>query len=166
MKSIVKHSKGIRLISLLTVALMCSEVIVETHLPKILSQIIDYVTVITNTGGSISDGFHYIYRMGALMVLLALVGVTVHLTANYASQKASFGLAHNLRIAAFDKIQTLGLKNIDSLTTTSLVVRLTNDISSVQNLFRQILGLGLRAPFMFINSIIIFLTVLLSTKGR
>ncbi len=145
--------------SLFTVALMCGDVLVETHLPKILAQIIDCVTMITDTGGNISDGLQYIYRMGALMVLLALVGVSVHLIANYASQKASFGLAHNLRIAAFDKIQLLGLKNIDSITTTSLVVRLTNDISSVQNLFRQILGLGLRAPFMFINSIIIASTL-------
>lgn len=145
--------------ALLTVALMCGEVLVETHLPKILAQIIDYVTAITDTGGSTADGLSYIYKMGALMVILALVGVTVHLVANYASQKASFGLAHNLRIAAFDKIQVLGLKNIDRLTTTSLVVRLTNDISSVQNLFRQILGLGLRAPFMFINSIIIASTL-------
>ncbi len=159
MKNIVKYSKGIRLTALVTIVLMCCEVLVETHLPKILSQIIDYVTAITDTGGSTTDGLHYIYKMGTLMVLLAVVGVTVHLIANYASQKASFGLSHNLRIASFEKIQVLGLKNIDRLTTTSLVVRLTNDISSVQNLFRQILGLGLRAPFMFLNSIIIAATL-------
>lgn len=152
-KQVLKNSKGARLVAVFTIILMLSESVVETYLPKILAEIIDKVTLIVDIGGSRAEGLLFIRDRGIEMVLLAVAGVLFNIIAVYTSQAAAFGIAHNLRMSAFSHIQKLGLKDIDSFTTSSLVVRLTNDITSVQNLTHLFLRIGLRAPFMFIYGI-------------
>ena len=126
--------------------MMIVEVIGEVVLPKLMANIIN-VGVSNGSAG-------YITGTGALMILVALLMMAGGVGGAYFGAKAAVSFAADLRKDAFDKVQTFSFANLDQFSTGSLITRLTNDITQVQNLINMALRMMLRAPGMLIGALI------------
>ena len=127
--------------------LMIVEVIGAVVMPVLLSNIIDKGVI----GGR---GTAYIVSMGLLMTVIALIMMAGGVGGAYFAIKASSGFSNDLRKDLFRKIQKFSFKNIDQYSTGSLVTRLTNDITQLQNMIQMMLRMALRAPGMLIGALI------------
>jgi len=126
---------------------MIVEVIGEVVMPLLLSKIID-------NGIYGGGGISYIIAMGITMALTALVMMAGGVGGAYFAIKASSGFANDLRKDLFRKIQQFSFTNIDRYSTGSLITRLTNDITQIQNMLQMLLRMALRAPGMLIGALI------------
>ena len=132
--------------------LMIVEVIGEVVMPRLLSNIID----LGITGGK---GVSYIIMMGVTMVITALLMMAGGVGGAYFAIKASSGFANDMRKDLFNRIQKFSFKNIDQYNTGSLVTRLTNDITQIQNMIQMLLRMALRSPGMLIGALIMAFTI-------
>ena len=126
--------------------MMIVEVIGEVVLPKLMANIINV--------GVANGSVGYITGTGALMILVALLMMAGGVGGAYFGAKAAVSFAADLRKDAFDKVQTFSFANLDQFSTGSLVTRLTNDITQVQNLINMALRMMLRAPGLLIGALI------------
>lgn len=126
--------------------LMIVEVIGEVLMPKLMALII-------NNGVAMKDTA-YILAQGGLMIVVALLMLIGGVGGAFFASRACVGFSSDMRKDAFDKIQTMSFANLDSFSTGSLVTRLTNDITQVQNLINMTLRMMLRAPGMLIGALI------------
>ena len=126
--------------------MMIVEVIGEVVLPKLMANIINV--------GVANGSVGYITGTGALMILVALLMMAGGVGGAYFGAKAAVSFAADLRKDAFDKVQTFSFANLDQFSTGSLITRLTNDITQVQNLINMALRMMLRAPGMLIGALI------------
>lgn len=126
--------------------LMVAEVIGEVALPALMANIINQ--------GAVKGDVGYIVATGAVMILVAAVMMAGGVGGAYFSAKAAISFAADLRSDVFAKVQKFSFSNIDTFSTGSLVTRLTNDITQVQNVVMMMLRLMLRAPGMLIGAII------------
>lgn len=127
--------------------LMIVEVIGEVVMPWLLSKVID----IGISGGR---GVSYIIAMGITMVITALCMMAGGVGGAWFAIKASSGFANDLRKDLFNKIQEFSFTNIDRFSAGSLITRLTNDITQVQNMIQMLMRMALRAPGMLIGALI------------
>lgn len=135
--------------------LMIVEVIGEVVMPRLLACIID-------NGINGGRGTGYMLGIGAVMVVTALLMMAGGVGGAYYAIKASSGFANDLRKDVFRKVQQFSFANIDKFSTGSLVTRLTNDITLVQNVIMMMLRLALRAPGMLIGALI--MTFIINVK--
>ena len=131
---------------------MIVEVLGEIILPKLMSMIINYgcgqdVTVV-------AKGPAYIIGIGAVMIGTALLMMMGGVLGAYFAVKASVNFAGDLRRDVFAKVQKFSFANIEKFSTGSLVTRLTNDITNIQNVLSMGLRMLLRAPGMLIGGLI------------
>lgn len=126
---------------------MIVEVLGEVFMPKLMSMII-------NEGIQGNAGNGYIITKGILMVLLALCMMVGGVLGAYFAIKASVSFAAALRKDVFTKVQEFSFANIEKFSTGSLVTRLTNDITNMQNVISMGLRMLLRAPGMLIGGLI------------
>lgn len=126
--------------------LMVAEVIGEVALPALMANIINQ--------GAVKGDVGYIVATGTVMILVAAVMMAGGVGGAYFSAKAAISFAADLRSDVFAKVQKFSFSNIDTFSTGSLVTRLTNDITQVQNVVMMMLRLMLRAPGMLIGAII------------
>lgn len=125
---------------------MIVEVVGEVLMPKFLSKIVDEPHTAENIGSIIG--------IALLMVLCALVMMAGGIGGAYFGGKASVNFGADLRQDVYDKVQTFSFTNIDKFTTGSLVTRLTNDITQLQNFINMLLRMALRSPGMLIGALI------------
>lgn len=130
--------------------LMLTEVLGEVLLPKFMQMSID--------NGIYQDKTGYVIWMGLAMILTAFVMMAGGVGGNYFATKASANFSADLRKDVYGKIQEFSFKNIDTFSTGSLVTRLTNDITQLQNMLRMCLVMLLRAPGMLIGGMIMAFT--------
>jgi len=130
--------------------LMIIEVIGEIIMPYLLSVIVDQ-------GILGNKGTWFIVLTGVGMVVTALIMMLGGVGGAYFAIKASTGFANDLRKDAFKQIQKFSFKNIDGYQTGSLITRLTNDITQIQNMLQMLLRMALRAPGMLIGALIMAL---------
>lgn len=118
----------------------------ECIIPFIIAQLVN----------QIKDGcsMDVILRYGAVLVVMAVISLTFGALAGFTCSTASCGLAKNLRHDMFHKIQTYSFENIDKFLTSSLVTRMTTDITNVQNAYMMFIRTAIRAPFMMIFAFI------------
>lgn len=145
-KSLLKQVKEFRLPSILTPVFMIGEVICEMVIPILMGRIVDRGIY----GGSMS----YIVHTGLLMLGVALFGLVCGFLGAFFGAKASAGFARNLRKAMFDNIQTYSFANIDRFSPSSLVTRLTTDVTNMQNAYMMTLRMAMRAPASLIVAMI------------
>lgn len=126
---------------------MVTEVIGEVVMPWLLSNIID-------KGVDGGRGTGYIIFMGITMVITALLMMAGGVGGAYFAIKASSGFANDLRKDLFAQIQKFSFNNIDKFNTGSLITRLTNDITQIQNMIQMLMRMALRAPGMLIGALI------------
>lgn len=128
--------------SILTPVCMIVEVLMEMVIPLLMASIVDKGVNAGNMG--------HIYRVGAIMVVIAIIGLAAGLLGGVLAAKASTGFAKNLRQAMFENIQTFSFANIDKYSVAGLVTRLTTDVTNVQNAYQMLLRMAFRAPMTLI----------------
>ena len=128
-------------ISLITPLLVLAEVVIECFIPFIIAELVN----------DVRDGceFNIILSKGALLVLLAVLSLTFGALAGVTASRAAAGFAKNLRRDMFYSVQDFSFENIDRFSTSSLVTRLTTDVTNVQMAYMMIIRTAVRAPFMF-----------------
>lgn len=145
-KEIFKSLREYKKASLITPFLVSVEVVMECIIPFIIAQLVN----------QIKDGcsMDVILRYGAVLVVMAVISLTFGALAGFTCSTASCGLAKNLRHDMFHKIQTYSFENIDKFLTSSLVTRMTTDITNVQNAYMMFIRTAIRAPFMMVFAFI------------
>ena len=138
LKTLLAQVREFKKASFLTPFFMILEVLFETLIPLAMASIIDKGVEAGNIG--------HIYRMGAIMVALALCGLWSGVMGGKYGALASTGFARNLRKAMYTNIQTFSFSNIDKYSTAGLITRLTTDVTNLQNAYQMILRMCTRAP--------------------
>lgn len=151
MKQYMKYVKPYAAYFLLAPVLMLVEVAGEVVMPKLLAGMIDV--------GIPQGDTAYIARLGLYMAGMALIMMAGGVGGAYFSAKASVSFAAALRKDAFTKVQEFSFANIDKFSTGSLVTRLTNDITQLQNIINMGLKMAFRAPGMLIGALIMAITM-------
>lgn len=128
-----------------------TEAIFELFVPLVIASMIDYGIQNGNQTVIVKDFF--------LLILLALIGLTVSLTAQYFSAKAATGFAKKLRQAFFKHLMEFSFTEIDSLGSSTLIARMTNDINQAQTGVNMFLRLFLRSPFVVFGAMIMAFTI-------
>ena len=137
--------------SILTPILVIFEVFMEVLIPLLMANIIDV--------GIANSDMNYILKTGLLLILLAVVALFFGAMAGKMGAIASSGYVKNLRQDIFYKIQDFSFKNIDRFSTSSLVTRLTTDLTNIQMAYMMTIRLLVRAPIMIVLSLIMTLTI-------
>ena len=137
--------------SFLTPVLVCLEVLMEVLIPLLMAKIIDV--------GIMEGDMAYIIKMGLLLIAMAMLALVFGAKAGQLGAIASSGYAKNLRHDIFYKIQDFSFGNIDHFSTSSLVTRMTTDITNVQMAYMFTIRLLARAPIMIVLSLIMTLTI-------
>lgn len=151
MKYVFSYLKDYKKESILAPLFKLLEALFDLFVPLVVAKIIDY---------GIKEGNRiYVYQQTGLLVILAILGITASITAQWFAAKASVGLASQLRQAAFDKVEKFSFANLDQLPPSTLITRLTSDINQVQTGFNMALRLLLRSPFIVFGSMIAAFTV-------
>lgn len=123
----------------------------ELFVPLVMAAIVD--TGIRNRDND------YILKMGGILVLLAVIGLTCSVTAQYFAAKASVGFGKSVRHDLFAHINSLSYAEIDKAGTSTLITRMTNDINQLQSGVNMFLRLFLRSPFIVVGAMIMAFTV-------
>lgn len=150
-KKLLRSVREYKKQSFLTPVLVAAEVFVEVLIPLLMAKIIDV--------GIMNGDMAYIIKLGALLVLLAVVALFFGAKAGQLAAVASSGYAKNLRHDIFYKIQDFSFGNIDRFSTPGLVTRLTTDITNVQMAYMFTIRLLARAPIMIVMSLIMTVTI-------
>lgn len=137
-RRILSEVKEYTLPSLITPLCMILEVAMEMVVPYLMASIIDY--------GVYAGNMNHILKTGLFMVLAAIVGFIGGILGGKFGAVASTGLARNLRKSMYENIQTFSFSNIDKFSTSSLITRLTTDVTNIQNSYQMILRMAMRAP--------------------
>ena len=146
LKTLLAQVKEFKAASLMTPLFMIGEVICEMVIPVLMGRIVDI-----GIGGS---DMNYILRTGGIMIVVALLGLMFGILGGTFGAKASTGFAKNLRKAMYDNIQTFSFASIDKFSTSSLITRLTTDVTNIQNAYQMILRMAMRAPSSMIIAMI------------
>lgn len=151
MKSLLKYMKDYKKESILAPLFKMLEASFELMVPLVMAAIID--------NGIANKDTPYIFRMGAVLVLLAVVGLISAVTAQYFSARAAVGFATKLRNAMFSHIQSLSYTELDTIGTNTLITRMTSDVNQLQGGVNMTLRLLLRSPFIVFGAMIMAFTV-------
>ncbi|WP_041140067.1 ABC transporter ATP-binding protein [Beduini massiliensis] len=141
-KKLMAYIKEYKLASLLAPIFVSLEVVMEVLIPMMMAQIIDV--------GLANNNIPYVYKIGIIMIGMALISLLFGALSGRYAAVASAGVAKNLRQAIYYKIQDFSFANIDKFSTSSLVTRLTTDVTNVQNAYQVIIRMMVRAPIMLI----------------
>ena len=128
-----------------------SEALLELFVPLVVASIIDY--------GISNNDVPYILRMCLLLVLLALLGLSVSITAQYFSAKAASFYSRDVKAALFRKIESLSKVDLDRVGEATLITRMTSDMNLLQTGVNMTLRLLLRSPFVVFGAAIMAITV-------
>lgn len=152
MTKLLKYIKDSAIIYVILAPLMMFiEVIMDLNQPKLMSDIID----IGVANGDIS----YVLNIGFKMIVVAMLGILGGMLCGLFSTLASMKMGKNMRQGLFDKIQSLSFSEIDKFKTSSLITRLTNDVTQVQNMVMMALRGMVRSPLICLGGIIMSLTI-------
>lgn len=135
-----------KLPSILTPVYVAVEVVVECLIPFLIAKLINHIEA--------GSGMGYIIKYGVLLIVLAFVSLFFGALSGASSAKASCGFAKNLRKDLFYKVQDFSFSNIDKFSTSSLVTRLTTDVTNVQMAYMMVIRVAVRAPMMMIFALI------------
>lgn len=151
MLKLIKYLKGYTLQSILAPLFKFLEACFELTVPIVMANIVD-IGVKNSDGG-------YVWKMGAVLIILGVLGLAAAITAQYFSAKAALGFGTALRRDFYRHLNTLSHAEIDKIGTSTMITRITNDINQAQTGVNMFLRLFLRSPFIVVGSIVMCLTV-------
>lgn len=151
LKKLAQNIGEYKLPSILSPLFVTGEVIMEVLMPFLAAVIIDKginggdITVVRNTG--------------IMLIVITLLSLAFGALSGINAAKASSGFAKNLRRSMFYKVQTFAFENIDKFSTSSIITRLTTDVTRLQNAYQMIIRIAVRSPAMLIFSLVMALSV-------
>lgn len=151
-KKLLRHmGKRDRKYALVTPFLILGEVVMETTIPLIMATIVDI--------GIQNRDINYVIKMGTLMVIMAMLSLAFGAFAARTASVAATGFAGSIRQAIYYKIQDFSFGNIDKFSTSSLLTRMTTDVTNIQNSTMMILRMCVRSPIMFVMALIMSVSI-------
>lgn len=157
MSKLLKYLKPQIVAVILAPLLMVVEVVAELLIPNITSNIIDV--------GVANNDLDYIKSLGILAIIITIIGLIGGVSCSIFASKASQNFGAGVRKDLFKKIQSFSFVNIDKFSTSSLITRLTNDITQIQDIVLMSLKLLVRAPLLLIGSLVITMTISLKLSS-
>lgn len=151
MKKLLVYLKDYKKESVLAPLFKLLEAFFELLVPLVMAGIID--------SGIENGGRGYILKMGLCLIVLAVVGLTASVTAQFFAAKAAVGFSTKLRHAMFGYIQDMEFSDIDRAGTSTLITRMTSDINQVQSGVNMVLRLFLRSPIIVFGAMIMAFTI-------
>ena len=151
MKKLLVYLKDYKKESVLGPLFKLLEATFELIVPLVMAAIIDT--------GVVTGDKSYIMKMCMVLVLLAVIGLTCSITAQYFAAKAAVGFATKLRHALFAHIESLSFTEMDTVGTATLITRMTSDVNQVQNGVNLVLRLFLRSPFIVFGAMVMAFTI-------
>ncbi len=143
LKTLLKQTKGYRLVSILSPLLIIAEVYFEVQIPFVMADMV-------NNGILGGAGIEYIVREGGKMVIMALLSLITGAAAARFAAKAGMGFGANVRAELFRRIQNYSFANIDKFSTPSLITRMTTDTNTIQMGYTMIIRMFIRSPIMLV----------------
>ena len=150
MLRLLKYARQYKIYAFICPFLMVGEVVFELLIPKVMSDIIDIITL-QGADADIND----IIRLGVRMVVYALASLFCGSSAARVASVAGMGFGANLRNELIKKVQTFSFSNIDRFSTASLITRVSTDVTSVQNTFLMLIRGLFRAPIQMVSALVI-----------
>lgn len=150
-KRLMKSIREYKTPSLLAPFFVALEVVLEVIIPLLMANLID--------DGIYQGEMNLVYKIGIELIICAILSLIFGMLSGMFAAKASSGFAKNLRQDLYYKVQTFSFSNIDKFSTSSLVTRLTTDITNVQMAYQMIIRIAVRAPLMLIISLCFALSI-------
>lgn len=154
MPMIKKLSKSIReykKASLLAPFFVSFEVVMEVIIPYYMGKMLDYGVNLGDMG--------YIVKVGAMLVVFCIMSLVFGALAGKYAAYASAGFSKNLRHDMFHNVQSFSFSNIDKFSVSSLVTRLTTDVTNMQNAYQMIIRIAVRSPLMIVFSLVMAIRI-------
>ena len=145
-KKLLGSIREYKLSSILTPLLVSCEVVLECTIPFYIAELVNRI----KDGADVNE----IARFGAILVLMAIGSLTFGMLAGFTCATASCGFGKNLRKDMYAAVNEFSFNNIDAFSTSSLVTRMTTDVTNVQNSYMMIIRTAIRSPFMLIFAFI------------
>ncbi|MBE6619304.1 MAG: ABC transporter ATP-binding protein [Ruminococcaceae bacterium] len=146
LKRLLSCVREYKLATILTLIFITGEVVIEVFIPFITADLVNLI----EAGAELTD----VVKRGLVLLVMALASLCCGAIAGFTCAKASAGFAKNLRGDLFHKVQTYSFENIDKFSSSSLVTRMTTDVTNVQMAFMMLIRIAIRAPLMLIFSVI------------
>ncbi len=146
LKRLAKCIREYKLPTILTLLFIVGEAIIETSIPFITANLVNKI----KAGTELTE----IIKIGGILAAMACASLAFGGIAGATCAKASAGFAKNLRHDLFARIQTYSFENIDKFSSSSLVTRLTTDVSNVQMAFMMLIRTAIRSPLMLTFSVV------------
>lgn len=142
--------KPLRGSAAIVAALALAQSLANLYLPRLMADIVDFGIVRGNTGE--------IYRIGGLMLLVAMAGTLCAVAGSYFAAKVATGFGRIVRLRVFDRVAHFSVHQFDQFSTASLITRTTNDTTQVQQIVLMLLSMAISAPMMAIGGVTLSLT--------
>ena len=149
-KTLAKSIREFKKEALLTPVFVCFEVVLECLIPLVMASLIDEMT---------GESMQPIIKYGSVLIVLALLSLLAGSMSGLYAATASVGFAKNPRQDIFFKIEGFAFSDIDRFKTSSLVTRLTTDVTNVQNAWQMLLRVAIRTPLMLVFSFVMAMTL-------
>ena len=149
-KTLLKSVRQYKRQSLLSPLFVAGEVVLECIIPLVMSKLIDHLSADTMTP---------ILKYGLILLVMATISLGFGVLAARNAAEASCGFAKNLRQDMYFKIQDFAFADIDKFSASSLVTRMTTDVTNVQNAYQMLIRLAVRTPLMIFFSVIMAMTI-------
>ena len=157
-KTLLKSLREYKKPSIIVPILMAVEALMEILIPFLMTFIVGELQDVS-TGDKAQININTIVICAVLMIVCALLALYCGALGGKLAAKASCGFAHNLREDMYNNLQSFSFANIDNYSTSSLITRITTDVTNVQNAYQMSIRMLVRAPVLFIASIIMTLVI-------
>lgn len=151
MKKLLMYLKDYKLEAVMAPLFKMLEASFELIVPLVMASIIDK--------GIANSDKPFIFKMCGILIILAMIGLTCSITAQYFSAKAAVGVSTKLRHSLFSHVETLSFAEMDMIGNSTLITRMTSDVNQVQSGVNMLLRLFLRSPFIVFGAMIMAFTV-------
>ncbi len=158
-KRLLSFTKGYRFLTVICPFMIFLDVIIELEIPKAMGKVVDIIYTLEPGTTSVSDLTGTLLPEVLKMLGLCAFTLVVGYIASRCSAIASMGFGANLRRALFNKTQDLSFENINKLKISSLITRMTSDVASVQNVYKNTIVTFIKGPFMLISALIYALEI-------
>ena len=145
MKKLIPYMNKYKLYAFLSPLFMIFEVGTDIIIPYLMAKIIDV--------GIKNVDMDYIVKVGLVMILLAVLGMIFGALSAHFGARAGYGFASEVRLETFKRVQAFSFANLDGFSVSSLITRLTNDVTRLGQVTMMSLRMGIRAPLMMIFSL-------------
>jgi len=150
-RELAKSVREFKRPAIMTPLIVTLEVIMEVIIPLLMADLIDK--------GIYSEQMNEILKIGLALVFASILALLFGILSGVTATKASAGFAKNLRQDLYYKVQKFSFANIDKFETSSIITRLTTDVSNIQMAFQMLTRIAVRAPLMLVFSLIMAFTV-------